>query len=150
MLCQLKSCGRCDGDLVLDREDWKCLQCAEYYYGDKGYPRGELRALSVPVPAGVTEEGSGSIGSYLSSVDPATLAPSRKGPYNHRAPRHINAIVRAKTMGEERWRGRNSKVIGYLDQGLSVREISLLTGRGPRQIRNVREKLADLREAGLA
>ena len=150
MLCQLKSCGRCGGDLVLDREDWKCLQCAEYYYGDKGYLRGELRPVRVPIPAGVPEEGSGSSASDLGSIDAAALAPSRKGPYNHQAPRNINSIVAAKAIGEERWLGRNSKVIGYLDQGLSVREISFLTGRGPRQIRNVREKLADLRAAGLA
>jgi len=148
-LCQLKSCGRCGGDLVLDREDWKCLQCAEYYYGDKGYVRAELSPVRVPIPVEVPEEGSAPGDSDQWSIPPAGSVPSRRAPYRARASRNINAIVQATALGEERWRGRNSKIIGYLDQGLAVREISNLTGRGPRQIRNIREKLADLRTASL-
>ena len=149
MLCQLKSCGRCGGDLVLDREDWKCLQCAKYYYGDKGYPRGESRPIRLPIAAGLPEEQSASSYSDLTSIQPAGTVQSRKAPSRARASRNINAIVQATVQGEERWRGRNSKIISYLEQGLSVREISLLTGRGPRQIRSIREKLAELREASL-
>ena len=32
MLCRLKSCGKCDGDLVLDGDEWRCWQCGRYYY----------------------------------------------------------------------------------------------------------------------
>ncbi len=32
MLCQLKSCGKCGGDLVQDTGDWRCWQCGRYYY----------------------------------------------------------------------------------------------------------------------
>jgi len=29
---RIKACGRCGGDLALDDGDWRCLQCATYYY----------------------------------------------------------------------------------------------------------------------
>ena len=35
MLCLIKSCLRCGGDLVMDEEDWRCVQCAHYYYGGR-------------------------------------------------------------------------------------------------------------------
>ena len=54
-------------------------------------------------------------------------------------------MIRAKRVSDERWRARNQQVIEYLEQGLSVREIARLAGRGERQIRVVRERLADLR-----
>ena len=41
-------------------------------------------------------------------------------------------------------------VIEYLYKGLSVPEISQLTDRGQRQVRTVRERLVDLRQAALA
>ena len=32
MLCRLKECQKCRGDLVLDGEEWRCWQCGHYYY----------------------------------------------------------------------------------------------------------------------
>lgn len=32
MLCQLKSCVRCHGDLVLEENEWHCFQCGRYCY----------------------------------------------------------------------------------------------------------------------
>lgn len=32
MLYKLKCCGKCDGDLTLDGDEWRCLQCGTYYY----------------------------------------------------------------------------------------------------------------------
>jgi hypothetical protein len=32
MLCQLKTCSKCGGDLVMDTDEWRCLQCGTYYY----------------------------------------------------------------------------------------------------------------------
>ena len=32
MLCLLKNCRKCSGDLVLDGEEWRCWQCGQYYY----------------------------------------------------------------------------------------------------------------------
>ena len=29
---KIKACGRCGGDLALEDNDWRCLQCATYYY----------------------------------------------------------------------------------------------------------------------
>ena len=31
MLCRLKGCDRCTGDLVMDEAEWKCIQCGRYY-----------------------------------------------------------------------------------------------------------------------
>ena len=32
MLCLLKNCGKCGGDLLLDGDEWRCWQCGRYYY----------------------------------------------------------------------------------------------------------------------
>ena len=32
MFMQLQSCGKCRGDLVLEEDEWRCLQCGRYYY----------------------------------------------------------------------------------------------------------------------
>ena len=32
MLYRLKCCGKCDGDLTLDGDEWRCFQCGTYYY----------------------------------------------------------------------------------------------------------------------
>ena len=29
---KLKCCGKCEGDLTLDGDEWRCLQCGTYYY----------------------------------------------------------------------------------------------------------------------
>ena len=62
----------------------------------------------------------------------------RKGPFAlmleaRRWPcgRQINAVIRGMELGEERWWHRNRNVIAYLDEGRSVREISILTQQGP-------------------
>ena len=31
-LYRLKACTKCEGDLVLDDDEWKCSQCGTYYY----------------------------------------------------------------------------------------------------------------------
>ena len=54
-------------------------------------------------------------------------------------------MVDAKNISDERWIARNQQVIAFLDEGRTVGEIALLTARGRRQIRVVREKLADLK-----
>ena len=28
----LKGCVKCEGDLFLEDDDWRCLQCGKYYY----------------------------------------------------------------------------------------------------------------------
>ena len=71
----------------------------------------------------------------------------RRSNYGSRAARNINSYIHAKSRGEDRWWDRNKQVVEYLDQGLSVQEIAGLTERGPRQIRTIRERLADLRAA---
>ena len=32
MLYKLKCCGKCEGDLTLDGDEWRGLQCGTYYY----------------------------------------------------------------------------------------------------------------------
>ena len=32
MLCLLKNCRKCSGDLILDGDEWRCWQCGQYYY----------------------------------------------------------------------------------------------------------------------
>ena len=150
MLCMLKSCSKCRGDLVLDGDEWKCMQCARYYYGDTNGTSGESHLLlpsahawrptfePAPTPAAADIPHSVSEGkSYRRRRRKGLVA---------RSTRNINSVIQAKITSETRWWERNRQIIGYLDQGLSVREISMLTQHGQRQIRTVRGKLVDLRE----
>ena len=132
----LKGCTKCGGDLVFDDDDWRCWQCGYYYYakqaalqdGSQLEPQ-DPDHRPVPVPR---EEHT---------------RKGRRNGYGPRSERNINAVIRAKYTSDERWWARNRQTIEYLDQGLSVREVSSLLGLGERQIRVVRERLADLRAA---
>ena len=126
MAWRLKGCSRCAGDLMQDDEEWRCLQCGHYCYPsspDSMGPSLASNGLSFRV-LGTERKSRGSTG---------------------RATRNINAFIRAKNTSDERWWGRNRQTIAYLDEGLTVREIALRTTRGQRQVRMVRERLADLR-----
>ena len=127
-MCKLKSCRKCGGDLVLDVDEWRCWQCGRYYYPLP--PPTERRPVAdrpvrVLVPVGVAVDGA-----------------KRRG---RRAARDINSVISAKARSEHRWWRRNREAIRLLDEGRTVREISVLLSRGPRQIRIVRERLNDLR-----
>ena len=126
MWCRLKSCRKCRGDLVLDGDEWRCWQCGQYYY-----PR--------PTVLDLPEEPTVS--------DPllAGEAGSRPRRRAKRAPRNINSLIMAKDRSDRRWWRRNKELIQYLDEGRTIREISLMLTRGERQIRVVRERLHDLR-----
>ena len=54
-------------------------------------------------------------------------------------------MIRAKNLSDAKWWGRNWDIIAYLDEGRPVGEIAMITARGQRHIRVVRERLADLR-----
>jgi len=125
MFLRLKSCARCDGDLVLDEGEWRCWQCGHYYYLSPLHPEQPFEPSSEP----------GSSHGH-----------ARKGKkrYGGLAERNINSVVRAKNISDEMWWARNRQIIAYLDEGLTVREISMLTARGQRQIRVVRERLAEM------
>ena len=43
MLCKLKACWKCAGDLVLDGDEWRCWQCGRYYPQLSGV---ELQAIA--------------------------------------------------------------------------------------------------------
>ena len=130
MLCQLKSCQRCTGDLVLDGDEWRCWQCGHYYYPRLSLPELPLEVAD-PSPSG----------------DPADLpgATPRRRRRSRWAVSDINALLVAKDRSEQRWWTRNEQLIKYLDEGKSAREIAALVGRSERQIRVVREQLNDLR-----
>lgn len=145
IFCNLKGCRKCGGDLLFDEGDWRCWQCGHYYYSG---PTASLRgAYSPPVDGQVTSEKRDSQPRHFSDKGARVGRPpkgQREG-YGARSERNINSVIRAKRVSDERWRARNQQVIEYLEQGLSVREIARLAGRGERQIRVVRERLADLR-----
>ena len=155
MLCMLKNCSKCAGDLVLEDRDWRCVQCGKYYYGDTADPLMTIRPGQLSADAqAATRNGSARLDSRPTALlDTAPAAHTEKAAprgqregYRPRSPRNLNSLVEAKAAGEAKWWERNKQVIDYLEQGLSVGAISLLTARGPRQIRIVRERLADLRE----
>lgn len=130
MMVKLKSCEKCSGDLVLDTDEWRCWQCGQYYYPKIDLP--ELPMMSgAETPTKETDELPG--------------VPQRRRRRSRWAVRDINALIVAKDRSEQRWWSRNQELIQLLDDGRSVREISVLVARSERQVRVVREQLNDLR-----
>ena len=153
MLCRFKKCGRCGGDLVLDEADWRCVQCAHYYYARPG-STGHERESGRPEAGAVSGQGAADLREYH-TLSPVSGAERPAGPRGRRSSggrprslRNINSLIEANSVGEAKWYAHNDEVIRYLDQGLSVREIAQLADRGQRQIRIVRERLAELRATG--
>ncbi len=128
MICKLRACPKCSGDLVLGRDEWRCWQCGKYYY---------------PRPAPTDMPPSPIASGHPVAPGGVTVAPPRRR--DRRAPRDINTVITAKDRSESRWWNRNADVIRYLDEGRTVREISALIGLGQRQIRVIRERLNDIR-----
>ena len=92
----------------MDDGDWRCVQCAIYYYGslpEATEPHEQVAAKKVPEPVGKTQ----------------------RNRYNTRATRNVNSLAQARVSSDSRWWSRNKEVIDYLDQGLSVGAISTLT-----------------------
>lgn len=142
MYYRLKSCEKCNGDLVLDGEEWRCLQCARYYYPPRLSERVAVSRM-VPDSSGATS------GPQAEPAAVGTEKPGRgRGGYTQRADRNVNALIKAKDRSDEHWWVWNQEIIRYLAEGRTVREISLLVGRHERQIRVVRERLDDLRASG--
>ena len=127
MLMRFKDCSRCVGDLILEEDVWKCLQCGHYHYPEVA----QLVKAVMPESNRLAHKGDGH--------------GMTRRTYRGRGDRDINSIIRAKTLGDEKWLARNRQIIAYLDEGRPVREIALITARGPRQIRVVRERLNDMR-----
>lgn len=67
-----------------------------------------------------------------------------------RSLRDINGAIAARDRSDRRWWIRNMEIIRKLDDGCSVKEIAQAIGRGPRQVRVVRERLYDMRSTGIA
>ena len=128
MLCRLKACRKCFGDLVLDVDEWRCWQCGTYYYPSPA-------KADVPLRSVATERPTVMIGGAVAQL-------RRR---SKRAARDINSVIAAKNRSENRWWNRNHEVIRFLDEGRTVREIATLIGRGQRQIRVIRERLNDIR-----
>ncbi|MCH8226611.1 MAG: hypothetical protein IIC97_12175 [Chloroflexi bacterium] len=128
MLCLLKNCRKCNGDLVLDGEEWRCWQCGQYYY---------------PITESLDQrEGPPNPGLAAAIGE---IMPSQRKTRVRRSPRNLNSRIVARDRSDSRWWERNRDVVKYLDQGLSVREISNLVSHGERQVRIIRERLHDLR-----
>ena len=123
MLYLFKGCGKCCGDLTLDGDEWRCFQCGRVYY-----PQRSPIEL-IPDPLAVTGE----------------AGPERERPKIRRSARHLNPMLAATRSNEQQWWTKNKAVIHHLDMGKKIREISEIVGKGPRQIRVVRERLRDLR-----
>ena len=128
MLCRLKECQKCRGDLILDGQEWRCWQCGHYYY----YPNIPDLQLEGPDTMAMPD-----------SADLLGGKPRRRR--SRWAVRDINNLIVAKNRSEKKWLDRNSDLIRLLDNGKTVKEIAAAAGRSERQIRVIREQLHDLR-----
>jgi hypothetical protein len=131
----LKSCQKCNGDLMQDGDEFRCWQCGNYYY-----PKIDLPELASASPAAKPEQ--------IPADDPEK--PKRRHRRSRWAVRDINSLIVAKDRSEQRWWSRNAELIKFLDAGNSVREVAVLICKSERQVRVVREQLNDLRAANEA
>ncbi|MDA0734815.1 MAG: hypothetical protein O2909_02790 [Chloroflexi bacterium] len=126
----LKSCQKCNGDLIQDGDEFRCWQCGNYYYPKIDLPElASLYSIADPVQ---------------NPLDLPEL-PKRRHRRSRWAVRDINSLIVAKDRSEQRWWSRNAELIKFLDAGNSVREIAALISKSERQVRVVREQLNDLR-----
>ena len=128
MLCLLKNCRKCSGDLILDGDEWRCWPCGQYYDPMSGSPD---MLEEPPNPEMVAAGGEGVLGETRTRV--------------RRSPRNLNSRIIARDRSDNRSWDRSRDVVKYPDQGLSAREISGLVSHGERQLRIIRERLHDLR-----
>ena len=127
MLYLFKGYGKCEGDLLMDTDEWRCFQCRRVYYPARTPEEQQLDRTAFQGSSAVCEDSD--------------------RPEVRRSARHLNPVVAASKANEEQWWNKNQQVISHLGQGKKVREIAETAGKGPRQIRVVRERLRDLRSA---
>jgi len=127
MLYLFKGYGKCEGDLLMDTDEWRCFQCRRVYYPARTPEEQQLDRTAFQGSSAVCEDSD--------------------RPKVRRSARHLNPVVAASKANEEQWWNKNQQVISHLGQGKKVREIAEIAGKGPRQIRVVRERLRDLRSA---
>jgi len=125
VLWRFKDCSKCAGDLVSDEDMWRCFQCGHYYYPNLLQP-----VEHPPEPNPPSPQGNGR---------------RRRASWGGNAGRNINSLIEANNVRDERWWERNRRIIAYLEEGCSVREIAALATRSKRAVRGVAERLADLR-----
>ena len=135
MLCLLKNCRKCSGDLILDGDEWRCWQCGQYYYP------------ITPITESLDQREEPPNASLTAAI--GEIVPSQRKTRVRCSPRNLNSRIVARDRSDSRWWKRNRDVVKYLDQGLSVREISNLVSHGERQVRIIRERLHDLRTNNL-
>ena len=151
MLCRLRGCGKCGGDLLIDESDWKCCQCGHIYYANPGTPLEvdpSYLGAADGGPSGPNAPGGPS--GLMLSFNGEEPEPRRRGRgrirgKRTRSSRSLNSLIQAKTSAEARWWARHQPVIECLDRGMAVRDICSVMDLGPRQVRAVRERLADIR-----
>jgi len=127
MLYLFKGYGKCEGALLMDTDEWHCFQCRRVYYPARTPGEQQLDRTAFQGSSAVCEDSD--------------------RPEVRRSARHLNPVVAASKANEEQWWNKNQQVISHLGQGKKVREIAEIAGKGPRQIRVVRERLRDLRSA---
>lgn len=129
----------------MDEGDWRCVQCGQYYYGqlpDSTSGTAHLSIEGIRPPQEVEQ-------AEPTPRPSSGRAPSARPGGRSRAKydRDIGSLIQSNTTAESRWWDRNRYIIDHLDRGLSIAEIAALTSRGKREIRSVRERLAEMRAA---
>jgi hypothetical protein len=126
--CYLKSCEKCRGDLIASGDELHCFQCGKYYYPN-------------PPATNQVDLFSG-MESILTPV--AEVQTKKRVRRSKWGGSEINGGIKARERREHRWWSQNRQLVSYLKEGLPVSQIATMTGRNPRQVRQVREQAQDL------
>ena len=131
MLWRLESCDKCQGDLILDGDEWRCWQCGTYYYPDKPVMDLPLESEIVTLTVQATD----------------SKVSTRRARTRKFTTSNVNAGIVSKECNDQRWWARNQEIIDRLEKGETVRNISEMVGKDVRQIRSIREQLKDMAPA---
>ena len=102
MLCLLKNCRKCNGDLVLDGEEWRCWQCGQYYY---------------PITESLDQREEPPNPSLAAAI--GEIMPSPRKTRVRRSPRNLNSRILARDRSDSRWWERNRDVVKIWTRALA-------------------------------
>lgn len=121
----LKACGKCGGDLKLDENEWRCWQCGHAHYTAVEMSRILEAAKSPPNP-------------------PKEDQPSktkRRGGRAYGSVGDHNRQIERRNRAEKHFWEKNKEVIRLFDEGLTLKEVAAIDGRGERRLDVVRREV---------
>lgn len=118
-LVRIKECGKCQGDLIADEDEWRCVQCGTHYYPED--------SESPPDPSSLEEEKRREKSAYNNNarIDGRTRSEESWWKRNKKIIKDLDRKMSIKDIAEKfgKSRGTISRIKGEL-RDLCAQDIS--------------------------